>query len=644
MKHVRSQGSYRRAIPLALFWVAAQSALYGYIHVNGLGQPVANHLPLISLFFLIVLVFAVNPLLRGSGFGRRLTTTELTVVWVMVSAAASVPGYGLMEFIFPYIAAPLYYATPENQWTELLFPHLKEWLYVSDPIAVRDFWEGLSPGDTIRWEAWLRPGAFAVGLGLAFFFTVGCWSVIVRRQWIERERYAFPLVQVTYELTHADPAGRGLQATFRSPLFWVGVAIGVVPHLMRGLHRMYPVLPDFQTHFPLTAYFPNKPWKALVTNWPVYPRVYMSVIGVTYFLQLDVALSLWVFFLFYKFQQVAFSAFAITAISTQQQVMGAVLMLAAASLWQARRHLATVIRTGLSPPRADGYDADEPTSYRTALIGMTLGFIAWGGMCIVMGMTPWMAVLFVGLMWIMATTAAWHVANAGCLLVNVGFTPWSFFTMALGSRLLGTSNLIQLSYVRSSIPNWSSQSLMAYSIQNWRLTDMHRLDARRLRLPQWMIVAVVFACVVTFIATLNSIYHGGGLSKTEWIFRVGARTMQRPERALNNPFPPNLPGIMSAGIGSVVMAFLLFMRHRFLWWPLHPLGYALGVTWAPARLWFSTLLGWSIKLTVLQFAGFGAYRKWRPCFVGMIVGEYGMTVLWNLIGLKTGLGYWGPPS
>jgi len=118
----------------------------------------------------------------------------------------------------------------------------------------------------------------------------------------------------------------------------------------------------------------------------------------------------------------------------------------------------------------------------------------------------------------------------------------------------------------------------------------------------------------------------------------------RPERLLNNPAAPNVTGIMSAGIGGAVMAFLLFMRHRFLWWPLHPLGYALGVTWAPARLWFSTLIGWSIKLTVLQLAGFGAYRKWRSCFVGMIVGEYFMTVVWNLVGLKTGLGYWGPPS
>ena len=85
------------------------------------------------------------------------------------------------------------------------------------------------------------------------------------------------------------------------------------------------------------------------------------------------------------------------------------------------------------------------------------------------------------------------------------------------------------------------------------------------------------------------------------------------------------------------------MRRRFLWWPLHPIGYALGVTWGPTHLWFSTLLGWALKLTVLKLGGFGAYRRAFPLFIGLIAGEYAMAAFWNFLGLKTGVAYWGLP-
>ena len=87
-------------------------------------------------------------------------------------------------------------------------------------------------------------------------------------------------------------------------------------------------------------------------------------------------------------------------------------------------------------------------SYRTAALGMISGFLFMGGLGVAMGLSVWMALLFVLLMWILATTAAWHVSNAGCLLVNVGFTPFNFFRMIFGSRILGVQNLILLSFDR----------------------------------------------------------------------------------------------------------------------------------------------------------------------------------------------------
>ena len=156
--------------PLALLWIAVQSAIGGYMHGSSVGQIVANHIPMGSVFFLSLLVFVVNPLLRRIGPGASFTTAELTVIWAMTTAASAVPGYGLMEFLFPYLAAPLYFATPENQWQEVVLPRLKEWLYLSDPKAVRTFFEGLGPGESIPWGPWAKPAAFGVGFGMVFFF------------------------------------------------------------------------------------------------------------------------------------------------------------------------------------------------------------------------------------------------------------------------------------------------------------------------------------------------------------------------------------------------------------------------------------------------------------------------------------------
>ncbi|MDA1192292.1 MAG: hypothetical protein O3A46_11495, partial [Candidatus Poribacteria bacterium] len=219
-----------------------------------------------------------------------------------------------------------------------------------------------------------------------------------------------------------------------------------------------------------------------------------------------------------------------------------------------------------------------------------------------------------------------------------------FFNVVLGSRRVGPRNLALLSFDRTSIPHWTSESLMPYVLQNFRLTSLHGLDRRKMRLAGWMIVAVLLAIGVSYVASLNMIYQRGGLNLEGWVYQgVGVNAINHPASEIQNLRSPSVLGLSSAGVGAGVMAFLLFMRHRFLWWPLHPIGYALGVTWAPFHLWFSTLVGWSLKLAILKFAGFGTYRRWRAFFLGLIVGEYLMVAILQLLGVKTGVGYWGLP-
>ncbi|MBM3215190.1 hypothetical protein FJZ36_09785 [Candidatus Poribacteria bacterium] len=641
MRPAEDRVRFARIVPLSLLWIALQSAIGGYMHGNSIGQLIANHLPMGSVFFLVVVVFAVNPILRTISPRLPFGTVELTIAWVMVTAGSSVPGYGMMEFLFPYLAAPLYFATPESQWREVVLPHLKPWLYVSDPDAVTGFFRGIGPNDPIPWAAWARPAAFAIALSLTFFGLVLCWSVLIRRQWVERERYAFPIVHVAHLVTRERGAGF-FNETLRDPLLWGAMGVMFVIHLLRGLHGYFPSVPSVPVDLDIAPLFPNKPWNMLVQSWPLWFHVYFSVVGVTYFLHLDVAMSLWFFFAMYKFQEVFFSAFSITQVGTQQQVMGAVLVLGVTLLWNARRHLGSVLR-GLSEGRGSD-DAGEPMPYAVAIAGVIVGAIAFATLCLAMGMEWRMVLAFTALLWLMATVVGWHVSNAGLLLVNVGFSPYQLFTTVLGTRTVGSRNLVLMGFDRSSIPHWTSESLMPYALQSFRLVDMHGLPSRRLRLPLLMGVSIVLAVAVAFVASLTFIYRQGALNLEPWVYvGVGRNGLDNAARAVQNPIPPNVPGILSVGVGAAVMAFLLIMRHQFLWWPLHPLGYALGITWAPFHLWFSTLVGWTAKLLILRFGGFGLYRRWRPLFLGLILGEYFMTAIWSFIGLFTRVSYWGLP-
>jgi hypothetical protein len=88
-------------------------------------------------------------------------------------------------------------------------------------------------------------------------------------------------------------------------------------------------------------------------------------------------------------------------------------------------------------------------------------------------------------------------------------------------------------------------------------------------------------------------------------------------------------------VGIVFTVFLSSMRAMFHWWPFHPLGYALCVSWSMTVFWFSCFMAWMLKGLILRYGGMRMYVKARPWFLGMVIGEFGMAVIWTLISVLT---------
>ena len=75
------------------------------------------------------------------------------------------------------------------------------------------------------------------------------------------------------------------------------------------------------------------------------------------------------------------------------------------------------------------------------------------------------------------------------------------------------------------------------------------------------------------------------------------------------------------------------LRGAFLWWPLHPAGVALGLSYAMNYFWFCVFVAWLVKLLIIRYGGMRAHKRAIPFFLGLILGDYTVGALWSLLGL-----------
>jgi hypothetical protein len=81
------------------------------------------------------------------------------------------------------------------------------------------------------------------------------------------------------------------------------------------------------------------------------------------------------------------------------------------------------------------------------------------------------------------------------------------------------------------------------------------------------------------------------------------------------------------------------MRRSFLWFAIHPIGYLMHLTYAASQIWSSFLIGWLCKYVILKYGGAKWYRRLRPLFLGIVLGECFIGGIWIIVGMIAGSGY-----
>ncbi len=631
-----------RSLLLGALLVAPTSLL-----VAGMEEVYGGRPTYLSVFFHAVLVLIIlvgfNALLRVLVPRYAFNRAELLIIYVMMGVSSGIVGDQFMAILIPSLAHPFRYATEANLWETKLWPYLPAHAVVSDPVAVRNFFEG---GSTLylmsNLRPWLVPGLlWASFIAVTQLMCLGI-NIIMRRQWTDYEKLSFPLTLLPMEIT-----GGGQSSIWRNKLMWLGFGIAAFISIVNELNVHWPVIPPIPVKVHWIT-FPAR-WHAAFSN--IGTSCYPFVIGIAFLLPSDLTFSTWFFFIVFRLERIFFSALGFpspypwtTGGMSQlpailEQGIGAYIAVVVFALWAGRRHLTWVWNAIWNLPGAKANDAAgvpdprEVTEYRLALGCIVGGLVLSTWFATTLGMSAAVGFIYIILYLIINTAIAKVRAEAGAPTHGFHFAgPDHILLTVVGPSSRSTRQLagwaLFFGFNRSypGVP-------MPHQLEGMKMGELVGAERQRVSL------AVAVATVVGSFAGVWALLH--------FCYREGVEQMLAPVKALspqgwgiatrwmNSPTGPNWVGLEGIVFGFLFACWLMWMRFHFVWWPFHPIGYAIAPDWTTGLIWIPLIVGWLGKSLIMRYLGPRSYQAAVPFALGLIIGEFTMGGFWAVLAMIT---------
>lgn len=633
---------------------------------------IGNFLPVGLVLVVLTLVLLVNVPLLCFAPNRALTTAELAVATSMMLVACAIPSSGFMRYVPTSIVGIHVAAGDQPRFAAALrSADLPDWVLPdfqsTDPAdranerVVRDYYalnteqSGIA---AVPWGAWVRPaiawGAFATAL----FGACLCLSMIVHHQWTKNERLAYPLAGVYLSLIESPGPGRWLNATLRSPLFWIAAGAVFFVHSFNGLGVYFPkYLPKIPLGFNFEQMVSDTPLRHV--DWYLKRApIYFTVVGICFFVQSKVSFSLWATLVLLNVVRAVLRSQGsdITDGQIADQNMGTMLAFGAMILWVGRHHWAMVARHMIGARRGK-----DPAPEFAAF-----GSAGWGLVLCVAGLVTWvwcagaslvLAGWIVGFILLTYLLIARVVAETGIMFVQIrGYIARPLQQIAMLAPL-GSEASYRAAAPGAFLSFWFNQMLvhdaresaMGFQTQALRLGEeaTQRSSGRAGRWEgRWFIASLALAMVVGFVvagaSTLLTEYNFGSTQELNPVTPINDYAMVMSTRPVLDWFDQYASGAAIteshnatahlAG-GAALTGILGALRLRFAWWPFHPVGLLVMYTYPMWKIWFSILIGWMTKVVVVRLGGPGSFRSARPIFLGLIVGESAAAGFWLIVTL-----------
>ena len=407
----------------------------------------------------------------------------------------------------------------------------------------------------------------------------------------------------------------------RQRLFWAGFAVpmGIIGwNMISYFYPLFPAIDLTGRYLPLARGFP-----------PIYTRIYLPVIAFAFLSPREVSFSVWFFHLLAVIQIGIFNTFGFDIgradvycsqpASISWQEAGAFTVMVFWSLIMARSHFKDVLKKAIwGDPKVD--DSMEMLSYRTAVFGGIIGLIYMVCWLRASGMDFLVIATFLAAVFVLYIGVTRIVVEGGLIFMRGPIIAQTFTFYTLGVTNIPAAGMTALAFSYGWFCDIKSFFMPAVA-HSAKVCDMARLNKRDVL--RAVVVALVAAIAISIFYTLYLGYSHGAYNFGDWIFRGGATApFDNIVTKLKNPFGPDKRALTLYGIGAAVMVPLIFMRYRFTWWPLHPVGFAVAMSLPITLTAFSIFLAWLAKTIILRLGGLTLYNKTKPFFFGLLAGFF----------------------
>lgn len=626
-----------RAVAIGLFLVVGINLVMLYNDYYLRNTPlILNHLPTAGTAVILALVLVANVALRGR---RVLSQGEVLLIWSMVALGGGVGSTGFWRGVAGFMASPAYYATPSNEYATYLVAHLPDWMVVSkdpDSKVLRWYFEGLPRGQSIPWGAWIVPilgwGAFGLSM-YAFMFAA---TSLFYRQWAERERLTFPIVQLPVELTRPAEPGHRVNAFFRSRLVWCGAAVPILVYGNNGLRSYVPGLPQIPLDWGTWGWFPDRPWSEFNLGWA---HTYFAIVGLSFLLTAEMSFSLWFFYVAYHLSFVGIAAIGASGGYFANWNVNSIVFQSAGGIFATTAFLIWIARKSLR----------DPSRYLLPRT-LTLGLLAAGmagvtGWVCAAGGQWWAAILGSSLFLSVIIVLTRLVVEGGMLLIGVEAIAYEFLCGLFPAAWLRGPTLASYVSLRGGLMSDLRELVMPYLMNGVRACEAAGMKARPVLGVFALTILVAFAAAgygriatgYKYGAMQGDVSYNLGWQSGLYVHVT--KFLKSPpayEWVTLGAFKVLPVSVAHTLTGAVVAGGMLALRSAVSWWPLAPWGYLVAGGWPMEMIWFSVLLGWIAKSTVMTFGGAVVYRRWLPFFLGLVLGQALIATFWTVVSLFTG--------
>lgn len=501
---------------------------------------------------------------------------------------------------------------------------------------------------------WWQPFLAWSWLVAALFLGFLGFNIVMRRQWVEYERFTFPLTILPKQLLQDE---QGRLVIFRNRVMWAGFAVTLPLVLWKGLCYYYPMLPALSPGQGSLADYVNSPilkaFLSEVSFGVAVPGIAFCILAVALLIETDVLLSLWLTFFVFQLWRACGQAFNLTRYPgypwEHQQTMGGFIAFALLAVFVARNHLARVGR--LITGGGAGAEAGEARSYRGAvlLVGVSLAAIAGWSLWTHMGLLA--GVLFFSYMLLCGFAASKIRAEMGA--------PWPYLTPYYGMQFVAAVGGFTVFHSTGMLVATIAAGfmctvcfLMMAPVQIEMMELGRHFQVKPRDVGAGLTLGLVGGLLIGGFVVLCWAYgFGANNLKTSspyeqnWYFaqfRAGEVTADRAIGTLSNGLQPESqplniihnPDAKGLAIGAGITLGLAGLRAVFTWFPLHPLGYVLAATFFMKGMWFYAFLAWSIRMLLLRLGGARTIRAGLvPFCIGMFLAAVVSIVVFDGVGI-----------